>query len=48
MIFAQMGTLQAIHRHRERVFNPDRKDPALGETQAKERSMMTVWTLRGK
>jgi hypothetical protein len=27
MILAQMGMLQAIHRHRERVFNPDRKDP---------------------
>jgi len=27
MIFAQMGMLQAIHRRRQRVFNPDRKDP---------------------
>jgi hypothetical protein len=26
MIFAQMGMMQAVHRHRERVFNPDRKD----------------------
>src|SRR5882757_8606069 len=26
MIFPQMGMLQAIHRHRHRVFNPDRKD----------------------
>jgi hypothetical protein len=29
MIFAQMGMLQAIHRHHQRVFNPDRKDLAL-------------------
>jgi hypothetical protein len=27
MFFARAATLQAIHRHRERVFNPDRKDP---------------------
>jgi hypothetical protein len=26
MIFAQMGMMRAIHRHHERVFNPDRKD----------------------
>ena len=26
MFFARAATLQAIHRHRERVFNPDRKD----------------------
>src|SRR5882672_6135283 len=26
MIFAQMGMMQAIHRHRERVFHPDRKE----------------------
>jgi len=28
MVFAQMGMLQAIHRHQKRVFNPDRKDIA--------------------
>src|SRR5882724_8293828 len=26
MIFAQMGMLQAIHRHQKRVFNRDRTD----------------------
>jgi len=26
MIFAQMGMMQAIHRHRKREFNPARKD----------------------
>jgi hypothetical protein len=26
MIFAQMGMMQAIHRHHKRDFNPDRKD----------------------
>ena len=26
MFFVRAATLQAIHRHRERVFNPDRKD----------------------
>jgi hypothetical protein len=26
MIFARMGMLQAIHRRRQRVFNPERKD----------------------
>src|SRR5689334_12659516 len=26
MFFARAATLQAIHRNRERVFNPDRKD----------------------
>ena len=25
-IFAQMGMMRAIHRHHERVFNPDCKD----------------------
>jgi len=25
MIFAQMGMLQAIHRHQKRAFNPERK-----------------------
>jgi len=40
MIFAQMGMLQAIHRHHRRVFNPDRKDHHWGETQAEERSLV--------
>ena len=26
MFFARAATLQAIHRHRDRVFNPDRND----------------------
>jgi hypothetical protein len=26
MIFAQMGMLQAVHRHHKRVFNPDRNN----------------------
>jgi hypothetical protein len=26
MIFAQMGMMQAIHRHHKREFNPARKD----------------------
>jgi len=26
MFFARAATLQAIHRNRERVFNPDRKE----------------------
>jgi hypothetical protein len=43
MIFAQMGMMRAIHRHRERVFNPDRKDTHLGETQAEERPMKPPW-----
>jgi hypothetical protein len=38
MIFAQMGMLQATHRHRERVFNPDRKDHYWGKRN-EERSM---------
>lgn len=35
MIFAQMGMLQAIHRHRERVFNPVRKDTHWGKRKLK-------------
>jgi len=27
--------LQAIHRHRQRVFNPDRKDPHWGRRKLK-------------
>jgi hypothetical protein len=30
IIFAQIGMQRAIHRHRERVINPDRKDPHWG------------------
>jgi hypothetical protein len=30
MIFAQMGMLQAVHRHHKREFNPDRKDHRWG------------------
>ena len=32
MIFAQMEMLQAIHRHRERAFNPDRT--TIGQAQS--------------
>ena len=35
MIFAQMGMLQAVHRHRQRVFNSDRKDPHWGRRKLK-------------
>ena len=35
MIFAQMGMLQAVHRHRERLFNPDRKDHHWGKRKLK-------------
>jgi len=35
MIFAQMGMLQAIHRHHKRVFNPDRKDRHWGKRKLK-------------
>jgi hypothetical protein len=34
MIFAQMGMLRAIHRHRERVFT-DRKDHDWGKRKLK-------------
>ena len=43
MIFTQMGTMQAVHRHHKRVFNPDRKDTHLGETQAEEGPMMDAF-----
>jgi hypothetical protein len=35
MIFAQMGMLRAIHRHRERVFDPDRKEHHWGKRKLK-------------
>ena len=35
MIFAQMGMMQAIHRHHKRVFNPDRKDHHWGKRKLK-------------
>ena len=35
MVFARMATLQAIHRNRERVFNPDRKDHHWGKRKLK-------------
>jgi hypothetical protein len=35
MIFAQMGMLQAIHRHHKRVFNPERKDTHWGKRKLK-------------
>jgi hypothetical protein len=41
MIFAQMGMMQAIHRHHKRVFNPDRKD-TLGSAEAEARYVMAA------
>ena len=35
MIFAQMGMMQAIHRHHKREFNPDRKDTHWGKRKLK-------------
>jgi hypothetical protein len=35
MFFARAATLQAIHRNRERVFNPDRKDTHWGRRKLK-------------
>jgi hypothetical protein len=35
MIFAQMGMLQAVHRHQKREFNPDRKDTHWGKRRLK-------------
>jgi hypothetical protein len=35
MFFARAATLQANHRHRERVFNPDRKDRHRGKRKLK-------------
>jgi hypothetical protein len=35
MIFAQMAMMRAIHRHREREFNPDRKDHHWGKRKLK-------------
>jgi hypothetical protein len=35
MIFAQMGMTRAIHRHHERVFNPDRKEHHWGKRKLK-------------
>jgi hypothetical protein len=35
MFFARTATLQAIHRNKERVFNPDRKDHHWGKRKLK-------------
>jgi hypothetical protein len=35
MFFARAATLQAIHRNRERAFNPDRKDHHWGKRKLK-------------
>jgi hypothetical protein len=35
MFFARAATLQAIHRHRERIFDPDRKDHHWGKRKLK-------------
>ena len=35
MMFARMATMKAIHRHKERVFNRDRKDPHWGKRKLK-------------
>jgi hypothetical protein len=34
-MFAQIGVLRALHRHEERVFNPDRKDHHWGKRKLK-------------
>jgi hypothetical protein len=35
IVFARMATLQAIHRNKERVFNPDHKDHHWGKRKLK-------------
>ena len=35
MFFARAATLQAIHRHHQRVFNPERKDTHWGKRKLK-------------
>lgn len=35
MIFARIGMMQAINRHRPRVFDPSRKDPHWGQRKLK-------------
>jgi hypothetical protein len=35
LFFARAATLQAIHRNKERVFNPDRKDHQWGKRKLK-------------
>jgi hypothetical protein len=35
MFFTRAATLQAVHRHRERVFNPDHKDHHWGKRKLK-------------
>jgi hypothetical protein len=35
LFFARAATLQAIHRNKERVFNPDRKDHHWGKRKLK-------------
>lgn len=35
MFFARAATLRAIHRHRQQVFNPDRKDTHWGKHKLK-------------
>jgi hypothetical protein len=37
MFFARAATPQAIHRNKERLFNPDRNDHHLGQAKAEER-----------
>ena len=39
----RIGVLRALNRHVAREFNRSRKDPSLGQAQAEERSVMTVW-----
>ena len=33
---ARIGVMRALNRHVERVFNPERKETALGEAEAQE------------
>jgi hypothetical protein len=35
LLFARVATLQALHRHTERLFNPDRKDHHWGKRKLK-------------
>lgn len=35
VVFARIATLKAIHRHKERVFNPDRKETHWGKRKIK-------------
>ena len=44
-MMARIGVMKALNRHVERVFNPDRKDTSLGQTEAQEGPMKTYFLL---